>query len=73
MSNTKGKVRQFMLNESEYAVLTDAYSGICLACGVATIGGIEPDARGYPCRNCGARKVYGCEELLIMGVVSFKD
>jgi len=42
--------------------------GYCRACG-AERDGCEPDARGYPCFECGARQVYGFEELLIMGEV----
>jgi hypothetical protein len=38
--------------------------GFCLACG-AEVDGVEPDARGYECEVCGARKVYGAEELLL--------
>jgi len=41
--------------------------GFCLACGAEAYG-VEPDARGYVCEGCGARKVYGAEECLIMGV-----
>jgi hypothetical protein len=39
--------------------------GFCIECGDET-DGVEPDARGYKCRNCGAMKVYGAEELLHM-------
>ena len=41
--------------------------GFCLACG-NTQGGCEPDARRYTCETCGAAKVYGAEELLMMGL-----
>jgi hypothetical protein len=46
------------------AVEQDDNLGICLACGEEQ-GGCEPDAREYECESCGARKVYGAEELLI--------
>ena len=39
--------------------------GFCLGCG-ADAYGVEPDARQYECDECGAEKVYGAEELLIM-------
>lgn len=42
--------------------------GACLACGEEACG-VEPDARRYTCEVCGAREVYGLEELLIMGRV----
>ncbi|MGD8274975.1 MAG: hypothetical protein PVJ30_03385 [Thiohalocapsa sp.] len=38
--------------------------GFCVACG-AMAKDIEPDARGYPCENCGRLAVYGAEELLL--------
>jgi hypothetical protein len=43
----------------------DEYEGICLACG-EDAQGVEPDARKYECESCGAEKVYGCQELLLM-------
>jgi hypothetical protein len=38
--------------------------GFCTACGAEAYG-VEPDARRYECEECGARAVYGAEELLI--------
>ena len=49
-------------------LLSKAYKGFCLACGKAQ-SGVEPDARKYACESCGASKVYGAEELVIMGLV----
>jgi len=49
------------------AVQEDPNLGFCLACGEEAYG-VEPDARGYECESCGANKVYGAEELLMMGV-----
>lgn len=46
------------------AVQNDEDVGFCLACG-AENDGVEPDARRYECEECGARKVYGAQELLI--------
>ena len=40
--------------------------GFCLACGEENYG-VEPDARRYECEGCGAERVYGAEELLLMG------
>lgn len=50
---------------------SDVSTGFCLACG-ADQEGCEPDAREYRCESCGAREVYGAEELLVMGEV-FED
>lgn len=41
--------------------------GFCLACG-AEREGCEPDARKYPCEECGENMVYGAEEVMIMQV-----
>jgi hypothetical protein len=46
---------------------SENYSGFCLACGEENTG-IEPDARKYACQCCGALKVYGAEELILMGL-----
>lgn len=48
------------------AVEADDNLGFCLACGTE-VSGVEPDARRYTCESCGEAKVYGAEELLIMG------
>ena len=40
--------------------------GFCKACGEEA-GGVEPDARNYPCEACGQREVYGAEECLLAG------
>lgn len=42
--------------------------GFCLDCG-AEVDGVEPDARDYECECCGAFRVYGAEELLMVMVV----
>ena len=41
-------------------------AGFCLACGEEA-DGCEPDARKYTCDYCGEKKVYGAEEILMMG------
>ena len=40
--------------------------GFCLGCGAQNYG-VEPDARKYECEECGKEKVYGAEEILLMG------
>lgn len=47
--------------------LSHDMAGFCLACG-ETADGVEPDARRYTCECCGADKVYGPEELALMGL-----
>jgi hypothetical protein len=67
---TKVGTTQFKqsLKTVETAIRNDDSTGFCLACG-AEQGGTEPDARNYTCEACGAAKVFGAEELLIMGLV----
>jgi len=45
------------------AVREDDNLGFCVHCGAET-SGVEPDARGYQCDECGEDAVYGAEELL---------
>ena len=61
------------VTESEFAQHDNDCDGLCLACGEWTTGGCEPDARGYRCEACDARKVYGASEALLMGRVLFID
>lgn len=46
-------------------------TGFCIECGAAR-DCCEPDARRYACEVCGARSVYGAEELVLMGRVGDK-
>lgn len=39
--------------------------GVCLACGEER-DGCEPDAEGYECYECGAMKVMGASELMMI-------
>jgi|32_taG_2_1085360.scaffolds.fasta_scaffold29620_3 hypothetical protein len=59
--------KTFQLEEIEEAM--ESYTGFCIECG-AERDCCEPDAREYQCEDCGKNKVYGAEELLIMGLVS---
>ena len=40
--------------------------GFCLSCGEEA-DSCEPDARNYKCESCGENKVFGAEEVLVMG------
>lgn len=55
--------------EEEFAeTMCDGGTGFCIGCGAET-SGVEPDACGYRCSDCGMPYVYGLEELLLMGLV----
>lgn len=56
----------------EFEEHMDSCDGICLSCKEWTVGGVEPDARGYECILCGRNKVYGAEEALLMGRLSIE-
>jgi hypothetical protein len=43
-------------------------TGFCIACG-SEQSYCEPDACGYECEECGKNKVYGAEQILLMGLV----
>lgn len=49
------------------AIESDGNIGFCINCNAEAYG-VEPDAHEYTCEVCGEDKVYGAEELLIMGV-----
>jgi hypothetical protein len=57
----------FKLTRAQFHELSDEHGGICLACGATQDSGVEPDARGYPCDECGQRAVCGIEEALLAG------
>ena len=65
-------VKRFEMDEEEYILGNEESRGICTACG-AEADGCEPDARHYLCEACGKHEVFGIEELLLMGRLSFGE
>lgn len=65
---TKAGVMQYRPVCEESEVMAGDGAGFCLACG-AEASQCEPDARQYTCESCGKPKVYGLEELLMMGLL----
>jgi len=65
---TKDGRDQFRPSVELAMVLMGNDEGFCLACGESNEG-VEPDARRYECQCCGVPKVYGIEELTLMGLV----
>lgn len=51
----------------------DGTNGGCTSCGHVQEGGVEPDAREYECEECGEKKVYGLEELIVMNELELVD
>lgn len=60
--------RRPVMTEPEYRAYHNDNAGFCLSCG-AEADGVEPDARRYPCEVCEQPKVYGLEELMMLGLV----
>lgn len=50
----------------ELAAIAEDLGGFCKGCGAEAYG-VEPDARNYECDECGERKVFGAEELIMQG------
>jgi hypothetical protein len=51
-----------------YEEMKEENGGCCLGCGEDAYG-VEPDARNYECEECGDNRVFGCDELLMMGLI----
>ena len=64
---TRTGVTQYRSSMAEVEDMMADQTGFCLACG-ASDQMAEPDARKYTCEACGKAKVYGAEELVVMGL-----
>lgn len=60
------------MSEQDFIESSDAFEGRCLECGAEEFG-IEPDAEGYKCEECGAMAVCGLEHILIIGKIELHD
>ena len=64
---TKTGKEQFKPSFAQLERAAHKDEGYCLACGAKAFG-VEPDARKYVCECCEEPKVYGAEELVLMGL-----
>lgn len=64
---TRSGAKQFKPSLKEVMAMTALGEGFCVACGNWSQG-IEPDIRKAECESCCAHKVYGGEELVLMGL-----
>lgn len=62
----------FKMTEDRYNALCEDYMGLCLACKEEK-DSCEPDAEYYECDNCGENKVFGTEQLMILGKIEIVD
>lgn len=65
--------RGVQCSDLEYKAHVRDYDGLCLACWQWTSGGVEPDACGYECPECGEHTVIGAEDAMLMGLVDIQD
>jgi hypothetical protein len=65
--NAKCGKTQYKPSQNQLMAAIDNMTGFCLACGNESET-VEPDARKYTCACCNQPKVYGAEELLLMGL-----
>lgn len=57
------------LEEIQEVIEDGSYQGWCINCGDWTHDMAEPDAHAYECPKCGENKVFGAEELVVLGMV----
>lgn len=62
----KSGKQQYKPSTAYLMTLSADGEGFCLACG--NTQSAEPDACRYKCETCGEHKVYGAEELALMGL-----
>ncbi len=54
-----------LMNEDKVSEHIENMDGYCVECGAITHGGVEPDAAGYTCEECGEKKVIGFESAVL--------
>ncbi len=68
MSTQTKKMHKLIFTVEVIKEAIENQQGFCLSCGTVH-DYIEPDARGYKCDECEADKVFGAEEIILMGRV----
>jgi len=67
----KARRKAQSMTQEDFMEGQDDCMGICLCCG-ETQYGCEPDAREYECESCEEESVFGYEQALIEGMLSFE-
>lgn len=58
----------------EYNEAVSSYAGYCTSCDEITEwSGVEPDAEGYECPECGEDILMGVEQAMICGYLEFEE
>ena len=60
------------MTSEEYKDAENNFLGVCLACGEDAFG-VEGDAEGYDCENCGEPRVQGIMNFMMSGMVTIDD
>jgi len=69
----KIKIKRMNMSENEYRSYCNNDDGYCVNCGdITRFGMTEPDARRYPCDECGKNTVFGIEESLLCGYINIE-
>lgn len=62
------------MNEDYFMYHRENYDGYCTSCKSFTVdSGVEPDAEGCECPECGGTTVIGAEQALLMGLLTIND
>ena len=62
------------MNTNDVECHRENYDGYCTSCQSFTVEcGVEPDAEGYECPECGGHTVIGAEQALLMGNLKIDD
>ena len=64
---TRAGTKQYRPSLQMAMILNGQGQGFCLACAHEQEG-VEPDAVRYTCESCSAPKVYGAEQIVLMGL-----
>lgn len=67
----QAKRKTVTITEDRFIEATEGYEGWCIVCQDFTTDSCEPDACCRKCDNCGQETVYGAEEALMQGNITF--
>lgn len=59
------------ITEQEYVEAAEECRGFCTNCREFTNDFAEPDAERYVCEECGRMTVFGAEQALVLGLITF--
>lgn len=62
------------MTTEEFEAQSECNAGYCRNCDMVTNpDGVEPDAEGYECEECGEDAVMGLENALVEGLIELED